>query len=197
MSRTIAKTLLLAPLVAAAALFATGAAATLRCDDGLVDEGDRKYTVLRACGEPTFRDRRARAFVPGQGFLPVEEVWYYDFGSTRLIRVLHFREGRLTRIDAGERGTGPGGSRPCDPARLGRGTSKYELLERCGEPDFRDSYEAFHSAHGAGLTADPHDHTAVAVEVEEWSYEFGDNRFIRHFKLVNGEVVEVELGDRP
>lgn len=197
MRRSFTKAAWLLPALAAALLAGEPAGSSLRCDDGLIDEGDRKYTVLRKCGEPSFRDRRDRAFVPGQGFLPVEEVWYYDFGSTRLIRVLHFREGRLMRIDTGDRGTGPGGSRPCDPARLGRGTSKYELLHRCGEPDFRDSYEAFHSAHGAGLTADPHDHTAVAVKVEEWSYEFGDNRFIRHYKLVGGEVVDVERGERP
>jgi len=180
------KAVLLLPALASAVLLAGDAAASsLRCDDGLVRDGDRKYTVLRKCGEPTFRDRRDRAFVGGHGVLPAEEVWYYDFGN------------RLTRIDTEEHGTAPGVSRECDPARLGRGTSKYELLHRCGEPDFRDSYKAFHGAHGAGLTDDPHDHTAVAVRVEEWSYEFGKNRFIRHFKLVGGEVVEVERGDRP
>jgi len=33
------------------------------------------------------------------------DVWAYDFGSNRFVRYLHFENGRLVRIETGEKGS--------------------------------------------------------------------------------------------
>jgi hypothetical protein len=95
---------------------------TMRCTGGLVSVGDRDYDVLKKCGEPTrvskweeghdtytslFYDyERERYKLPELIKGPIlMEVWTYDFGANRFVRYAHFENGRLIRIETGEKGT--------------------------------------------------------------------------------------------
>ena len=101
-------------------VFAVG----LRCGTRLVTVGDTKSKVFSLCGEPDYteeweekrfmRDFRYRVYSEDddewgrEPFLvetPVKfEKWYYNFGPTRLIHYLKFRNGKLVKITIGERG---------------------------------------------------------------------------------------------
>ncbi|MEI9478503.1 MAG: DUF2845 domain-containing protein [Deltaproteobacteria bacterium] len=93
------------------------------CGSRIVTTGDRKYDVLRKCGEPSHVEVRGevrikRDFGPSlsatqtglhrrplfvEELVTVEE-WEYNFGSTRFIRYLQFEKGRLTSITEGDYG---------------------------------------------------------------------------------------------
>ncbi len=88
----------------------------LRCADGLVDVGDQKIEVLRKCGKPEIVDRwdeeqgllGSTTNRIGEGktiraYVNVEQ-WTYNFGSTRFMYILTFRNGVLSEIKTGDRG---------------------------------------------------------------------------------------------
>jgi hypothetical protein len=68
---------------------------SFRCDGGTVTVGDRQYAVRRVCGEPE------KITVSGGGAV---EEWVYNFGPTKFIYYVTFKNGRLERIQAGEHG---------------------------------------------------------------------------------------------
>ena len=75
-----------------------------RCGSSIIDIGDRKYRVLKLCGEPTYIDAydRTVGVYPFQ-FIHVE-VWTYNFGKYRFIQELEFEYGMLKRINSLEYG---------------------------------------------------------------------------------------------
>ena len=89
-------------------------AQTLRCRNDLVKVGDTKAAIQRKCGEPASRDASCRtaqsALADGRGTrprpdlpcIPVEE-WTYLFGYGQPVTTLTFEEGRLQRIEYGDR----------------------------------------------------------------------------------------------
>lgn len=96
--------------------FPAGAHA-LRCDGGLVSEGDQKFEVLRRCGQPYYVDAWQEpyfyGYAPSVGYM---EDWYYNFGPSHLIRILRLRNGRLVDIMTGAYGfNGPALPPPRDP----------------------------------------------------------------------------------
>lgn len=96
-------------------------ASSIRCQGRIISPGDRKYEVLVKCGEPddvesreVYEYRRIknhRGVIHGKYVEPYRieipiliETWTYDFGPTRLIRYLHFKNDTLVNITTGERG---------------------------------------------------------------------------------------------
>ena len=89
-------------------LFSGQSALGLRCGSSLVERGDRKYEVLKLCGEPLFIEKWTDQTVlfsvgkkePGDVNIShistahIEE-WTYNFGSTSFIRFLSFVDGKL------------------------------------------------------------------------------------------------------
>jgi len=93
------------------------------CGSRIVTTGDRKYDVLRKCGEPSHVDVRGEVRIK-RDFGPVlsetqtglrrrplfveelvtVEEWEYNLGSTRFVRYLRFENGRLTSITEGDYG---------------------------------------------------------------------------------------------
>lgn len=111
---------LLSTLVAGAAFFFLGlapieaTAQTLRCRNDLVKLGDTRTAVQRKCGEPASRDPSCRtvrtALANGRGTrarpdLPCVHIeeWTYLFGYGQPVTTLSFEEGRLQRIEYGDR----------------------------------------------------------------------------------------------
>lgn len=95
---------------------------TFRCGGGLVSVGDSSAKVFEKCGEPTKESKweeghntyisqiydyeKERYQLPELIKGPIlMELWTYDFGSNKFIRYLHFANGRLIRIETGEKGS--------------------------------------------------------------------------------------------
>jgi hypothetical protein len=104
-------------------VFSQVTAADLRCGTRIITLGERKYDVLRKCGEPsnvtswdeirTKKEFGTGVLDPDPGFrrwpLWVEELvtieeWEYNFGSNQFIRYLVFENNRLIRITEGDYG---------------------------------------------------------------------------------------------
>ena len=94
---------------------------TFRCGGGLVSVGDSSAKVFEKCGEPTKESKweeghntyisqiydyeKERYQLPELIKGPIlMELWTYDLGSNKFIRYLHFANGRLIRIETGEKG---------------------------------------------------------------------------------------------
>ena len=163
--------------------------AAFRCGNELVREGDHKFEVRRTCGPPDYVEKRANPYLQGLGYVGGREVWYYDPGGNAFVRRLTFLEGRLSHIEVvGRSGRAAG---DCDPHFIQEGLSRYQLLTECGKPDARDSW------HELGrFWIGRHEVVSGRVKVEEWVYDFGPQHFIRYVRLIEGQVVGVELGDR-
>jgi len=162
-------------------------AAAMRCGNQLVDEGDYAYEVRRACGEPDAVQPLGGPFADIYG--SDEEIWYYDFGDARFVRVLHFRNGRLQRIETSDRGLGPGeATGHCRPNDIVPGMTSYRLLLVCGVPVQQDRRYV-------RRTPDPRrfPHLVEDVLVEQWIYEFGGGYLPRLVRVEDGKVVSVDV----
>jgi len=188
-----------AVFLAAAGGGVAAASDTLRCGNRLVSVGDNKAEVLIKCGAPAWKDTWTERLInnvntPGELRVNIDrERWVYNFGRHSFLRFLLFQNGRLVKIDTGDYGYD--GNRPsisqCDSGELRTGISQYEILQRCGEPAFKDSREE------ELLTAvDEHDNRLIVKRIDEWTYNFGPNKFLRILKFENGVLVDVETGDR-
>ncbi|HET8701814.1 MAG TPA: DUF2845 domain-containing protein [Nitrococcus sp.] len=167
-----------------ALLCASLPAYALQCDHGIVSIGDRAFTVQRKCGAPAYVDRYPEGFVPGVGDVGDIEQWYYNPGPQGLLRILLFRDGKLVRVDTDGSGFTDFIRGQCSPYELRPGMSEYELLARCGPPANRQSW--YQGSPGFPATQ----------RVEEWTYNFGSNQFIRHVRLVDGRIESAKLGER-
>lgn len=175
---------------------------SIRCGSRLVAVEARAAEVLAACGEPAYRDVWTFQQPNTQSWVSDLEEWYYNFGSSQLLRVLRLRNGRVVDIDSdgyGFNGTGP---RRCEPGSLVEGQSKYRLLLSCGEPLTRRAHNTYRPLRGR---SPPHpgardyyhrDEYLVPVYREEWVYNFGSRYLMRVVTLENGRIVNIENGER-
>jgi hypothetical protein len=73
----------------------------------------------------------------------------------------------------------------CEGGIVSVGDSTLDVLAKCGRPTLVDE-RLDESSFGSGLVA--------TVAVEQWTYDFGPNRFLRFVTLVAGRVVGIERG---
>jgi len=173
---------------------------SIRCGSKLVSEGTLAAEVLAICGEPDLRDVWAPPGGYGSGYIAPTEQWTYNFGSSKLLRVLLIRNGRVDRIGTEGYGFPTPTRKRCGQTDILPGMTKYRLLMRCGEPLTRVADYVFYPEprHPYDLHPDLRDlHNAVSpVYREEWTYNFGSNKLLRIVILENGVVVDVDSGSR-
>ena len=91
------------------------------------------------------------------------------------------------------------------------GATKYEVLSKCGEPDYkevrterrikRDFYRDLFSQRFPDRYRQERDHyrdplfTVEDVVIEEWTYNFGPTKFIRYLLFEDGRLVNISTGD--
>lgn len=90
--------------------FVPGAAGD--CNPRILNDGMSEYEVVRRCGEPL--SKRITWVVPDeyagyssnkntlQGVYPVEE-WMYEFGGNQFRRIVTFRDGQITDVEAADK----------------------------------------------------------------------------------------------
>lgn len=189
--------------------FVSGEAFALKCGNDLATEGDRKLEVLQKCGEPLLIEEwgeEAVVYVEGSDDARIKRVessrfeeWTYNFGPTRFVYFLTFKDGRVTHIEHGPKGFNEIVLLDSDKARCGDliaiGDKKIEVIMKCGEPALKDS----HREEISDSIKDKKDGTFVRykrfISKEEWSYNYGPGRFLYFIEFENGEVVKIDHGD--
>jgi hypothetical protein len=81
----------------------------------------------------------------------------------------------------------------CGSGLVEKGDRKIEVLKKCGEPVSVDEWEAIRRTPASrfGLRTSG----LEKVRVEEWTYNFGPQKFLQIYQFENGEVVEMKFGD--
>jgi hypothetical protein len=176
-------------------LLASPSAFALRCGTRIVTEGTQDFQVRDRCGEPFYADVYVAtevfgAYGPVQHYDEVQyDVWYYNFGPRTLMRRFVFRDGVLLREETLGYGVDQIGD-DCNPNRDYRGFSVGELVARCGEPASRRTY------YDAIERAVPGYARYRDVRREDWIYDFGEDRFLRLLRLVDGRVQDSQSIER-
>lgn len=88
---------------------ASAMAATMRCAQGVVVQGDSRAEVRRDCGEPSRTERvSGPAVVKLLGSTRLAkrkvEVWRYNFGPRSLMHDVYFVDGKVQIIQTGSYG---------------------------------------------------------------------------------------------
>jgi hypothetical protein len=87
----------------------------------------------------------------------------------------------------------------CGGSIVDIGDTKAEVLAKCGEPSLTEEKEVEIAAvrksprrrrrERAGASA------TATINVEEWTYNFGSNRFMQILTFVDSELTKIETGD--
>ncbi|BCR04539.1 hypothetical protein DESUT3_16080 [Desulfuromonas versatilis] len=173
----------------------------MRCNGSLVDIGESKPEVLAKCGEPLFQNLVAveTASEPGaQGArseqVPVEQM-VYDQGEGTLLKVLTFKGGRLVAISDGARVSGSSAK----PGRfLGSlGDSQAEIYEKYGTPAYKELVRIeTTTVFPAGQETGDGALQTTEENVEQWTYDFGPETFLKILTFKAGRLVQVGDGPR-
>jgi len=175
-------------LLALTLLLFSPSAFALRCGSRLVTEGAQDFQVRDRCGEPFYADSYFAVEVFGARG-PIEQqrevqydVWYYNFGPRDLMRRLVLRDGVLVSEETLGYGVNEIGE-DCNPNRDYTGVSAGELVARCGEPaSRRTAYDTFVRRPIPGYER------WRDQRREDWIYDFGEDRFVRLIRIVDGRV---------
>lgn len=197
------------------ALFAASARAeSVDCEGGAVSVGQGTVELLGKCGEPSYREENVeeRASYSVDSARQVGEQrrvrvtvarWTYDFGPRRFLQFVSLENGRIVSVTTGGYGSAEAAARPrpdkvavakCDAQRsFNVGDTAWQVLSRCGEPASRERKEVERTLAtevAAGVIAGD----STTVNVETWTYNFGDRTLLRRLKFVDGKLVKVATG---
>lgn len=75
----------------------------IRCNNQLINIGDSKIKVLKACGDP--KDKSIAKLKTTSGLKEARnkeklEQWIYDFGSTKFLYIITFKKGKVVAIES-------------------------------------------------------------------------------------------------
>ena len=72
----------------------------------------------------------------------------------------------------------------CDQSVVSKGFTFYEVAERCGEPAFEFSRVDYR-------------YPGYTVQIDEWTYDMGRNKFRRLLRFENGRLVDIQTRRKP
>jgi hypothetical protein len=171
---------------------------SISCDGGIVSGGDSAVDLILKCGQPEWKESHQEEIIDQvnpnlkQRTYITEEQWTYNFGPQQFLRIVTLRNGVITGIRTGTYGTskdrdvpGPG----CDGRVISVGDTKTEILIKCGKPFYKSSHQE-----ELKERFDDSSNRKVIVTVEEWTYNFGPQQFMRIITIRNGRVVDIRTG---
>ena len=171
---------------------------SISCDGGIVSNGDTAVDLLMKCGQPEWKDTHTEEIgdtlnkdTRRKTQITVEE-WTYNFGAYQFLRVVTLRNGVIAGIRTGQYGTSRGSDAPgpaCGDRIISVGDTKADILIKCGEPFYKSSHEE-----ELKERFDDASSRKVIVTVEEWTYNFGPQQFMRVITFRNGTVVDIRTG---
>ncbi|MBN8886775.1 MAG: DUF2845 domain-containing protein [Rudaea sp.] len=183
-------------LLALVLLFASPHAFALRCGNMLVTKEIQDFQVRDRCGDPFWTESYTNYDLLGSqdnGQIAREvqyDVWYYNFGPSNLMHRLVFRDGILKQDDTLAYGVRELGTK-CDPLMRFVDLSVGELVAFCGEPlTRRQNNDTVVNRLAPG-------YRRIREQRRElWTYDMGENRFLRQLQLVEGRVVSIRAIER-
>jgi hypothetical protein len=116
---------------------------------------------------------------------------------------VHLKQGRfmpltlvLCLVMAGETAAFRGGSTSmrCGTVLISLGDTKLETLLKCGEPVWREVLTGgcYPSSYSRRTNVRYRNFSGF---LEEWTYNFGPQQFMRILRFQNGRLVDIELGE--
>lgn len=82
----------------------------------------------------------------------------------------------------------------CDRQLVLEGEVKFQVLRKCGEPDFSETRIEYRSVklRGSGIQQPGVDfETVVPIYIDEWIYNFGPHQFMQRLIFENGRLVRI------
>jgi hypothetical protein len=93
----------------------------------------------------------------------------------------------------------------CGNKLIIKGNRTFDVIRKCGEPDYVDSWEEERAVRGYGRLEMPRPSgmpetqvpivSVIHVQIEKWMYNFGPNHFMQILRFENGKLVDIETGD--
>jgi hypothetical protein len=171
---------------------------TISCDGGIVSSGDTVVDLIMKCGQPQWKDTRTEEIVDRldkdtrrKTYVTVED-WTYNIGENQFLRIVTIRNGVITGIRTGQRGTAKDQAPPgpaCGDRVISVGDTKTDILIKCGEPIYKNAHQEELRERFEESSV-----RTISVTVEEWTYNFGPQRFLRIITFRNGVVVDIRTG---
>ncbi len=165
------------------------------CGNKIVSEGNTDAEVFLKCGEPFWKEEYIEVIVSDvdTSFEKRSEIriekWTYNFGPTKLLYILTFRNGKLRKITTDGYGfLETPLTDECDRGRrIHKGDTLYEVLRKCGKP-------TWHSTRRVSISEplDERTERKVLVTIEELTYNFGPGNWLYLLRFENGRLVKIE-----
>ena len=168
---------------------------SISCDGGIVSSGQSAVDLIMKCGQPEWKESHQEEstdmlypYLKQRTYITVEE-WTYNFGPQQFLRIVTLMNGVVTGVRTGQYGTSRDRSAPgpaCGGRVLSVGDTKVDILIKCGEPFHKSSHQEELKEH-----LDDSGSRTVIVTVEEWTYNFGPQQFMRVITFRNGTVMNI------
>lgn len=82
----------------------------------------------------------------------------------------------------------------CGSKLVNEGDRKAEVLTKCGEPALVERWEEEIVIYGDDVGK--HVKKVVSLHIEEWTYNFGSNKFLYFLEFRDGKLFQIEAGSR-
>jgi hypothetical protein len=171
----------------------------------------REIEILKKRGEPTGKDSRQQEVMSDEKKVMSElnalykdiitvDVWLYNLGSRQFVQLLQFENNKLVSIKTW--GYGNEESKPQNCRSLGykiaKGDTKPEVIMKCGEPNHKAQYKETQVLTRAYQNEPSYQNIplVIYIQIDEWTYYLGSNRFSRILKFKDGVLVKVTMGEK-
>ena len=174
-------------------------ASEYRCEGKIISVGDTSGELLMKCGEPDWKQSHDEEIIETRDkdsrhriIITVEE-WTYNLGPDRFMRVFKLQNGRVVDIWLGDYGFAKeeANELQCSSLSISVGDSIADVVAKCGEPAWKDKQKETSWERLDDGTA-----RKVYITVEEWTYNFGPDKFMRILTFRNGKVTNIQFGGR-
>ena len=85
----------------------------------------------------------------------------------------------------------------CGRSLVVEGDSQYQVYRRCGEPDLKENRVVYRELRWRGSGYDQpglETRQTQPVLIEQWTYDFGSNRFVEVVTFEDGRVISIQPG---
>jgi len=170
----------------------------LKRGNHIIKVGDPKRSVFVKLGKPSGSVKNEYveihgSILTGDRFHVIEEYWFYNFGSSDFTVMLEFENHILVKIKRGFYGFDVYDPLNCQPPSnvVQRYQMIPEVIMTCGEPDY---VEVSYMERTEKLKRNRF--RKYEVRIEEWTYNYGPDRYTRILRFENGVLVDAFQGER-
>jgi Protein of unknown function (DUF2845) len=90
----------------------------------------------------------------------------------------------------------------CQGSLVSIGDTTAQVLDKCGQPDKIDQWKEYHNGSMTQIYDYKHERYIAPQEVpnpilmQRWTYNLGENQFIRFLYFQDGELIRIKTGER-